>query len=229
MDISSDKIGIKVIMHDSVSIDGAFVGFEYYMELMAVHYQVAGSFGDKVRIFGSTTAIKGIELFGGFTEETKEDFDRPYKSDDLSYWAVTDSKGLLQDKLHFFRRSEYCRDVVVLITEQTPRSYINYLESRNYDYYIVGENQVDLKKALKILTENYKSDKITIDSGRALTNAFLNQGLIDEVSLLFVPVIVGSKAQNLFSDVLQTLSLELIKTQQFSGGLVWHLYKVKKT
>ena len=219
----------KVIMHDSVSIDGSFTGFKYSMELMGIHYQIAGSFGDKVRIFGSTTALKSIEMFGGFTEETESDFDKPDKSDNLTYWAITDSKGLLEGKLHYFRRSEYCRDVVALVTEQTPPKYMDYLKSRNYDYYIVGKNQVDLKNALKILSENYESDKILIDSGRELTNAFVNKNLIDEISILIVPEIVGIKSQNLFSNILQNLSLELIKTQQYPGSFVWNLYKVKKS
>ncbi len=219
----------KVIMHDSVSIDGSFVGFGYSMELMGVHYQIASSFGDKVRIFGSTTALKGMEIFGGFTEETEADFTKPDKGDNLTYWAVTDSRGLLEGKLHYCRRSEYCRDVVVLTTEQTPKSYVDYLKQRNYDYYVIGRNQVDLKNALRTLSENYKSDNIMIDSGRELTNAFLNQGLIDEISLLIVPVIVGKKSENLFSNVVQNLSLELIKTQQYPGGYVWNLYTVKKS
>jgi 2,5-diamino-6-(ribosylamino)-4(3H)-pyrimidinone 5'-phosphate reductase len=171
MKLTSEKTMPKVIMHDSVSIDGSFVGFEYSMELMTVHYQIANTFGDKVRIFGSTTALKGMEMFGGFTEETEADFAKPNKNDNLIYWAVTDSKGLLEGKLHYIRRSDYCRDVVVLITEQTPQSYVDYLEKRNYDYYVVGKNQVDLKSALKILSENYESDNIMIDSGRELTNA----------------------------------------------------------
>lgn len=228
MEFSSDKSRPKVIMHDSVSIDGSFVGFEYSMELMGVHYQIAGSFCDKVRIFGSTTALKGMEIFGGFTEETEADFAKPDKGDSLTYWAVTDSRGLLEGKLHYMRRSEYCRDVVALITEQTPKSYVDYLARRNYDYYVVGKNRVDLKSALKLLSENYNSENIMLDSGRELTNAFLNEGLIDEISLIIVPEIVGNKAQNLFSNLIKKLSLELIKTQQYPGGHIWNLYKVKK-
>ena len=68
-----------------------------------------------------------------------------------------------------------------------------------------------------------------IDSGRELTNAILNEGLIDEISLLIIPEIVGNKSQNLFSSVLNKVSLELIKTQQFPFGFVWNLYKVKKS
>jgi riboflavin biosynthesis pyrimidine reductase len=57
----------------------------------------------------------------------------------------------------------------------------------------------------------------------------LNEGLIDEISLLIVPEIVGNKSQNLFSNVLQAIPLELIKSQQFPGGFVWNLYKVRKS
>ncbi len=81
---------------------------------------------------------------------------------------------------------------------------------------------------MEIPTEKHAPKVIMHDSGRELTNAFLNEGLIDEISLLIVPEIVGNKSQNLFSNVLHVLSLELIKTQQFPGGFIWNLYKVKK-
>jgi len=221
-----ENVTYKVIMHDSVSLDGAFVGFDYSMELMSLHYQIADSFGETLRLFGSNTAKAAMEMFGGLTSETPEDFEKPQKSEGLTCWVITDSKALLINKLHYFRRSEYCRDVVVLVSESTPKEYLVYLGERNYDYYTVGKNQVDLKKALDLITENYDINTVLVDSGRTLTNALLNQGLVDEISLLVLPKIIGKTAQTLFSSVDKVQNLSLIKTESFSGGYTHCLYSV---
>lgn len=215
-------------MHDSVSLDGSFVNFDFSPEMMGLHYQIAAEFGETIRLFGSNTAKVSIELFGGFTPETKEDFKKPQNKNNLLFWVVPDSKAVLMDKLHYFRRSEYCRDVIVLVAENTSQNYLEYLKARNYDYYIVGKERVDLSKAVELLAEKYKTESIMVDSGRGLTNAMLNQGLIDEISLLVLPVIVGEKSENLFKNVVGRVKLANIKEKTFPGGYIWLLYKVTR-
>lgn len=218
----------KVIMHDSITLDGAYTGFSFSPELMAIHYQIAATFGDKVRLFGSNTALHSIELFGGFTDETATDFKRPEGREHLSYWAIPDSKGILEGKLHFFRRSEYCRDVVVLVTESTPRSYLSYLDDRNFEYHVLGKSRVDLKSAISWLHQTYNTPVITVDSGRSLTNALLNENLIDEVSVILVPMVLGGKSETLFSETAKPIQLELVTNKTFPDGYIWNLYKVRR-
>lgn len=221
-----DKV-TKVVMHNSVSLDGAFVGFEFSPELLGLHYQIAGDLGAPVRLVGSNTASVSIEMFGGLTPETPADFVKPERPGDLSYWVIPDSRGILQGKLHYFRRSEYCRDVAVLAAEETPRAYLDYLEERNYDYFVAGSKRVDLAKALTLVTDHYGHGPVMVDSGASLTNAMLNQGLVDEISLLVVPAVVGSNAQTLFPQVERPLCLTLKASQAFPGGFVHLLYGVE--
>jgi 2,5-diamino-6-(ribosylamino)-4(3H)-pyrimidinone 5'-phosphate reductase len=218
----------KVIMHNSVSLDGSFINFEFPPELMGLHYQIAAGFGKVVSLFGSNTANVAIQMFGGLSKEAKEDFKKPEK-ENLPFWFAVDSKATLKNKLHFFRRLEYCRDIVVLVSKNTDKDYLNYLSERNYDYYILGEERVDLVKAVKLISEKYDMDAIMVDSGRGLTNAMLNQGLIDEISLLVVPTIVGEKSENMFKDVKNQIKLKKTKEEEFQGGYVWLLYEVQKS
>jgi 2,5-diamino-6-(ribosylamino)-4(3H)-pyrimidinone 5'-phosphate reductase len=224
----SDDRQFKVIMHDSVSLDGSFVGFDYSPEMMGLHYSIAAGFGDTIRLSGSSTCTTAIELFGGFTDETQSDFLPPERSDTLAYWAITDSQAALQGKLHYFRRSEYCRDIIILVSEQTPRGYLDYLRERNYRYFCAGTDKVDLKEALRLLAERYDTRIILVDAGRDLTNALINQNLIDEISLLILPVILGKSSNNLFGNVLTPCNLDLVESQQYPGGHQWLLYSVRK-
>lgn len=218
---------IKVIMHNSVSLDGSFINFEVSPEFMGLHYQIAANFGNSVRLFGSNTARVSIEMFGGFTPETSEDFEAPQKPGSLSPWVVVDSKAILKDKLHYFRRSEYCGDLAVLVAGNTCPEYLDYLAARNYDYFVSGEERVDLEKAVEWIASHYQLDTVMVDSGSALTNAMLNRGLVDEISLLILPAIVGQSGQNLFDKVAGPLRLTMMKQEELSAGHTWLLYHVE--
>ena len=216
----------KVVIHNSVSLDGVFAGFEFPPEMMGLHYQIAADFAGPIRLVGSSTALVSIELFGGLTPETPADFVRPERGGDLSYWVIPDSRAVLQNKLHYFRRSEYCRDVAILVAEETPRAYLDYLQQRNYDYFVAGSMRVDLAEALTMMTDHYGPGPIMVDSGASLVGALLNQGLIDQISLLVVPVIVGKDAPGLFCQVDRLLHLALASSRTFPGGYTHLLYDV---
>jgi 2,5-diamino-6-(ribosylamino)-4(3H)-pyrimidinone 5'-phosphate reductase len=111
-----------------------------------LHYQIAAEFGESVRLVGSNTAAVSIELFGNFTSENEGDLRKPVKTEG-SYWVIPDSKAVLQGKLHYFRRSEYCRDVIVLVSESTPSDYLTYLRERGYEFFVSGGEKVDLSQA----------------------------------------------------------------------------------
>src|SRR3990170_5486487 len=214
----------KVIIHNSVSLDGSLTGFEPNMGL---HYQIAGSYKPKVHLIGSNTAKVGVELFGGVPPEEETDFEKPKRGKSLPYWAILDTKGILKGLLHACRRFEFCRDVVVLISETTPKEYVSYLEKRNYDYFVVGDEHVDLRQALELLSVKFKAKKVLTDTGRILGNLLLKQGLVDEVNLLVHPVIVGEKSYNVFDNISHDPKLKLLKQERLDKGLVWLVYRVK--
>ena len=208
----------KVIIHNSINLDGSLTGFEPNMGL---HYQIAGDYKPGVHLIGSNTAKVGVELFGnGVPLEELSDFQKPKRDKSLLYWVIPDTKGILKGLLHACRRFEFCRDVVVLISETTPKEYVSYLEKRNYDYFVVGDEHVDLRQALELLSVKFKAKKVLTDTGRILGNLLLKQGLVDEVNLLVHPVIVGEKSYNVFDNISQNLKLKLRKQARLDKGLV---------
>jgi 2,5-diamino-6-(ribosylamino)-4(3H)-pyrimidinone 5'-phosphate reductase len=214
----------KVIIHNSISLDGSLTGFT---PDMALHYQIARSYKPAVHLIGSSTIKVGVELFGNVTPEEATDFEKPKKDKNLPYWVITDTKGILKGLLHTCRRFEFCRDVVVLISEATPNEYIEYLEERKYDYHVVGKERVDLRQALEFLDVEFKAKKVLTDTGRILGNLLLEQDLVDEVSLVVHPFIVGEKSYNIFGNIRKNPTLKLRKHEKLEKGCVWLVYKVK--
>ncbi|MFC1944444.1 dihydrofolate reductase family protein [Chloroflexota bacterium] len=228
MENYTKRTGItKVIMHNSVSLDGAFTDFEVDMEL---HYRAAGRYKADANLIGSNTISSGIDVYGGeILPEDETDFTRPSRGANLPYWVIVDTKGITRYQLHTCRRFEFCRDVIVLISEKTDDDYVSYLEERSYDYLVCGTEHVDLEKALGILSTKYGVKTVLIDSGPTLNGVMLSMGLIDEISLLVSPVLVGSKSDKslaLLDTGSRNYGLELLTCEEFDGGLLLLRYKI---
>jgi len=131
-----------IIIHNSISLDGSLTGFMPDMEL---HYRIAGTYKPDAHLIGSETIIKGNEMFGnGIPEEESSDLIQPHRDPDLPWWIIVDSGGRLKGMLHTCRRFEYCRDIIILISESTPQDYKEYLNERDYSYITTGKEKIDI-------------------------------------------------------------------------------------
>ena len=217
----------KIIMHNSVSLDGSFTNFDVNM---ALHYRIAGGYQAEANIISSNTIKMGIEIYGGeVPQENEADFTKPERDPALPYWVVVDTKGVTRGLLHTCRSFEFCRDVIALISQQTSEDFIDYLKERNYDHLVCGDEHVDYERALNILNTKYGVKTILVDSGPILNGLLLGRGLIDEISLLVSPVLVGTKSDKLLAHLhfdIQNVNLELLTCEDLDKGHVLLRYKV---
>jgi 2,5-diamino-6-(ribosylamino)-4(3H)-pyrimidinone 5'-phosphate reductase len=179
-------------------------------------------------LIGSETVRAGGGLYG-IPPENESDFIKPRRDVGLPYWVIVDSKGITKGLLHTCRSFEFCKDVVVLISRKTSADFINYLKERNYDYLVCGDRRVNLQKAYNGLTEKYKISTIMVDSGPTLNRVLLDAGLIDEISLLVFPVLVGKKSDKLLARLnfeKHNASLRLLEHEVLDKGLVSLRYQV---
>lgn len=212
-----------LILHNSVTLDGSLTGFMPDMEL---HYRLAGGFHPDAHLIGSQTIIQGQKMFGdGIPAEVPEDFEQPERDSALPWWVIIDSTGGCKGMLHTCRRFEYCRDVILLISEHTPEDYVRHLEERRYRYIRTKGKKVALPEALMLLAGTYDVNRILADTGRVLGNLLLDARLVDEVSLLIHPLIRGREAYGMFSDVSAEVSLSLVREDRFDNGCIWMVYK----
>ncbi len=217
----------KIIMHNSVSLDGSFVGFEVDM---GQHYGVAQAYWSQMMLTGSRTVVTGIETYHkDRPPEEKSDFSKPDKGPVAPHLVVPDTGGITQGLLHLCRRSEFCRDVILLISRNTGEQFVSYLEERDYDYLVCGEEKVDFARAFDWLSAKYGVETVMVDSGPTLNRVLLEQRLIDEISLLMHPILVGNPGNRLLSDLAGArtpMKLQLLDSSQAGAGMVLLRYKV---
>jgi len=219
----------KVVVYNSVSVDGAINGFNIDLDL---HYRVVGCIGADALLVGSQTAKSGLVLFQAtVTAEEPSDFQKPVlePDDERLLWVIPDSQGLLQGLLHMYRRSGFVKDIVVLVSTRTPKPYLTYLKQRNYDYIVAGCDHVDYKTALEVLYRRYGVETVVTDSGGVLASVLIEAELVDEVQLLVAPQVVGKNAISLFRSLNQPLKLCLICSEVISESFVLLYYRVLKS
>ena len=84
-------------------------------------------------------------------------------------------------------------------------------------------------KALNWLVEKYGVETMMVDAGPTLNRVLLQQGLLDEISLLVHPVLVGGTSDKLLShitDSAEGINLKLMESSQPGNGTVLLHYKV---
>lgn len=217
----------RVIVHSSVSLDNAIVGFEIDIGL---HYTILQSFAPDAVLVGSTTARVGIETFSDINQpEHANDRIRPQvnPADPRPIGVFVDSRGRLMNLLHFYRQMEHIKDVIVLVSDTTPEEYLLYLKERDYPFIRCGKERVNLIAALSELEERFFVRCIVSDSGSELNDHLINRGIADEMSLIVSPVIVGSQGKKLFSSV-NPATFDLIGSHDVGGGRVHLRYALKK-
>ncbi|UCF49269.1 MAG: dihydrofolate reductase family protein [Thermoplasmatales archaeon] len=213
-----------IILHNSISLDGSLINFEVNMNL---HYQIAGKCKPDAHLIGSNTIKTGIELYGEVHPEEKRDLKKPARNNKLPYWVIPDTKGILKGLLHEVRRFEFCKDIIIFISKETPKDYIHYLKERDYDFHIVGIKNIDLERFLEMLNKKYNVKTILTDTGKILGNLLINQGFIREISLLIHPVIVGKKSYNIFENINKNIGLKLFRYEIIDKDFIWLTYKVE--
>ncbi len=100
---------------------------------------------------------------------------------------------------------------------------------------LLYQDEVDLSNLLVRLKTEHGVDRITIQSGGTLNAEWVRQGLIDRVSIVFAPVLVGGKntstlvdGQSLHtqSDLLKMKALNLVKCDVLENSYIHVVYDV---
>jgi riboflavin biosynthesis pyrimidine reductase len=85
--------------------------------------------------------------------------------------------------------------LIMLLSHRAPLAKLAHLRSRGISYLITGRGgQIDFREALIKLRRHFGIKRLLLEGGGKINASFLHAGLIDELELLFTPVIDGDSA-----------------------------------
>ena len=226
----------RVVIHNVVSADGRTTGFT---PNLGVFYQLASHWKEDATLAGCDT------LLGAYTDvqvqnppESKEQHDAAEAESSASdekrpLLVVPDSRGRLRCWPRL-RNEPYWRDVIALVSDQTPTAYLADLDASDIRHVRAGDDHVDLAEALRILAQDYGVQTVRVDSGGTLNAILLRAGLVHEVSLVIEPTLVGGvNPRTVFHTAAAAAAIphKLKRThcQELDGGLVWLRFEVVVT
>lgn len=119
--------------------------------------------------------------------------------------------------------------LVCIVSEKASKEYTDYLQEMNISWIATGKERIDLSKAMQILESEFGVKRLAILGGGTINGAFLEAGLIDEVSLLLAPGIDARKGRVALFDGLDNIDrapfpLTLQSVERIEPGILWIRY-----
>jgi len=94
-------------------------------------------------------------------------------------------------RLHYGRDDAGGDHIVAILGEQVTDEYLAELREDGVSYLFAGPNGYDLHRAMETLGQSFGVRALLLEGGGTINGAFLNAGLIDEISVLLYPAIDG--------------------------------------
>jgi 2,5-diamino-6-(ribosylamino)-4(3H)-pyrimidinone 5'-phosphate reductase len=203
-----------VVAHLAVSLEGATTGFA---PDLAKFYELAATWKEDVTLVGADTILAQEEALAGAPQ--------PGPAADGPLLAIVDSHARVREWTAL-RNAGHWSDVLALYAESTPPRRTDHTAGGDVDELVIGTDRVDLAAAIDALGERHNARTVRVDSGGALTGALLDGGLLDEISLLVHPCLVGSGERRWYGESSASGDVEPIASETFDGGLLWLRYRV---
>jgi 2,5-diamino-6-(ribosylamino)-4(3H)-pyrimidinone 5'-phosphate reductase len=220
----------RVILHNGVSVDGRM---DWLNVDLGLYYGLTSTWPIDAILAGSETMLAAYPPDEAAALEAEESIGQPAPDAPLQRLVVVDSRGRVRSWRQI-RRALYWRDPIALCSHATSASYLDYLRQNQIEYLATGDDRVDLRAALEELNIRYGISVMRVDSGGALNGALLRAGLVDEVSILVNPCLVGGTSpRSIFvapdlTSAGGAVSLKLTHVQEVQTGVVWLRYEVIK-
>ena len=124
--------------------------------------------------------------------------------------------------------------LICVVSEQAPEDYLDLLRAKGVSYVVAGKSSVDLRKAVNQLGKHFRIRTLLLEGGGHINGAFLQAGLVDELSLLVVPGIDGrhdipAVFDGLTQSKKKAVPLRLKSLERRKRDTLWLRYRVVRS
>src|SRR5688572_4963855 len=110
--------------------------------------------------------------------------------EEATWFAIAvDPKGKLG-----WKKNEIDGDHIIEILSDTVRNrYLQYLQNKKVSYVIAGKSKINFKVALERLHKHFGIKRLMLEGGGHVNGSLLNAKLVDEISVLIIPIADGAE------------------------------------
>ena len=217
------------------TVDGRILGEnwgENHAKYSFLYEECHNSFDSQAWMVGRVTMEKD------FTEGKKPELTRPEKPitrepfigdrKATSFAIAVDPHG----KLGWDENEIEGDHVIEILSESVPDDYLFYLQNKKVSYIFAGKNDLDFSLALTQLHDLFKIQTLMLEGGGHINGSLLHAGLIDELSLLILPLADGSAGAPTTFEVggflpkREAQQLQLLEIKKLEHEVVWLQYKI---
>lgn len=180
-------------------IDGAFFGMPETAPALKAYGDLRGFYGCPATLYGTTTMLGGYAdgRVGAFPTggdmPLKEDWVNPTGKALGNFIVSVDPVGELAfSAFTIEKKGRPAAHVIEVLTEQASPAYLAYLQEQGISYIFAGKRRLNCILLLEKLQEIFGIDKLMVAGGGITNWSFLQEDLIDELSLVIAPVADGS-------------------------------------
>lgn len=223
-----------VICHMGSTIDGRIIAEHWgknYDKFGNLYEECHNSFESQAWMVGRVTMEK--DFTEGRTPDltkTKEPIPRTHYIGDTnaSYFAIAvDPSG----KLGWDDNEIDGDHVIEILTESVRDEYLQHLRDKKVSYVFGGKHKIDFKLALEQLHSIFGIKTLMLEGGGHINGSLLSAGVVDELSLLILPLADGSTGTPTTFEVGEEFrkktayELKLHDIKKLEHDVIWLRYK----
>lgn len=175
-------------------IEGPFMGTQSAQAAGGEYARIRAEYHADAWLYGTVTTKEFTNKFipESIPEVEVPDGDFIVENHAQLYYISVDTQGEIGwESGTFHKRGRPDAHVIEILTEYTPMTYRAYLRKHQVSYILAGTNALNCKIAAQKLHQLFGIKTMLICGGGTINWTFLQQGVVDELSLLLAPAADG--------------------------------------
>ena len=216
-------------------IDGAYMSAPECAPALTAYGNLRGVFRCQATLYGTTTMAGSYSKgYVGQVEVSNSDYPKEdfiAVSDAENYVISVDPKGSLAFPCNSIEKKGRAKaHIVEVLTEAVHIDYLAYLRKKEISYIFAGKDTLDCWILLEKLYRLFSIERLMIAGGGLMNWSFVQEDLLDELSIVMAPVADGStRAVSIFekADFLPARSPAVFKLKEaitLDGDTLWLRY-----
>lgn len=220
-------------------IDGEFFGMSETQPALKAYSSLRNFYNCQATLYGTTTMLGGYAdgKVAGLTAvkepPMQKDWVNPAGKDMGNFIVSVDPKGELAFSSHSLaKKGRPVAHVIEALMEQVSPEYLTYLQKLGISYLFAGEKALNCSLLSEKLYALFGIERLMVAGGGMMNWSFLQEGVINELSLVIAPVADGSTtAVSCFekADFMPShapMAFRLKEAKPMAGNALWLRYEL---